>query len=129
MARKADIRMTPVSEFARDVARTDRAAALAFFLMDQDESVTGRWSGRLTAADQRALFGMVVGRGRLVVDGAREEVSMIISACYGMDFSTEFCQPWRALDDGRLSDELYLGYLAQPMRYGREIALGLVAFA
>jgi hypothetical protein len=120
MARHTTTSAAIVSRFVRQVAEEDRAAALAFFLMEQGKPVTGRWTGRISAADQRALFGMLIGKGRISVDGARETVEMTVSVCFGTDFSTEFLQPWYALDAGELSRDLYgLGHIAQPYRYGK----------
>lgn len=118
MARPADIEVpATVSQFVANVAQTDRCAALAFFLLEQGQPVTGRWKGRLRAADQRALFGFVVGKGRLFIDGARELVEMTVKVCFGQDFSTEFVQPWAALDAGKMSRDLAAGHILQPYRY------------
>jgi len=52
----------------------DYVANLTDFLMSKGESVIGSWSGRLTAAEQRALFGQFLGKGLLVIDGSEEDI-------------------------------------------------------
>lgn len=111
MARTARLEMnTTLSDHTREVAATDRAAALAFFLMDQGQSVTGQWSGRMSAADQRALFARVIGKGRIYIDGATETVEMTVSADYTGMRSTEVMQPWVAIDGGYIERRLGVGF-------------------
>lgn len=111
MARKARIEATAtLSDHTREVAATDRAAAMAFFLMDQGLSVTGTWAGRMTAADQRALFGRVIGKGRIFIDGATETVEMTVSADYTGMRSTEVMQPWAAIDGQYVERRLGIGF-------------------
>ena len=115
MARKARIE-TPatLSEFVREVAKEDRAAALTFFLLDTVGSIWGTWSGRMTADDQRALFGRYLGKGKLYIDGTRETVEMWVKVCFGTDGACEFRQPWSAVAAGQLSSALFdLGHIAQ----------------
>jgi hypothetical protein len=45
------------------------------FLVEKTGSSLGYWEGELTAGNQKALFGKVLGRGgRLHIDGERETV-------------------------------------------------------
>lgn len=117
MARKANMKQTAVSEFVKGAAVEDRAAAMAFFLQEETGSVLGTWRGRMSAEDQRALFGRFIGRGLLVVSGEFETVSMYVSVCFGTDASCEICQPWAAIVRGELLDDDKLGYFARPYRY------------
>lgn len=114
MARKADTIKTTISDFVREAAQADRAAALTFFLAEQGQSSSGSWDGYMSAADQRALFGMKIGMGRIWVDGAKEVVGMTVKQCYGMDFSVEVKQPWSAFVLGKLVNEG--GYYVQDGR-------------
>ena len=43
----------------------DYAANLAFFLLEKTGKTTGLWSGKLTAADQRSLYGRFIGNALL----------------------------------------------------------------
>lgn len=81
----------------REAAKEDRAAALAFFLMDQDVGIFGKWKGRMRAADQRALFGQVLGKGLIVIDGDVEEVKMLVSVCFGQDWDCAEYFRWNEL--------------------------------
>jgi len=111
MACKARIEApTRVSSFVRDVALTDRAAALAFFLLDNGASVLGTWHGRMTASDQRALFGRFIGKGRIYVDGTRETVEMTVSADYTGMRATEVLQPWAAIAGAYVERRLGVGF-------------------
>jgi len=76
---------------------TDHAAHLAMFLQAKTGTVCGVWKGRMTASEQRALFGRFLGKGTLVIDGAREELRMIVKVCFGLDYDTRECIAWRAL--------------------------------
>lgn len=113
MARKPRIEpITVVSDFVKEIAKEDRAAALAFFLQEVSGSICGQWIGRMSAADQRALFGRTIGRGRLIIDGATETVSMYVSVCFGTDSSCEYAQPWYAIAAGETSRAIELGHIA-----------------
>jgi hypothetical protein len=81
-----------------EAAATDRAAALAHFLLANGAgSVCGWWHGRLNAAEQRALFGRYIGRGVFTIDGERELVRMSVSVCFGHDHDVRFQSTWAAL--------------------------------
>ena len=48
----------------------DYAANLAIFLVEKTGSCLGSWKGNLPAAQQRALFGRFLGKGKLIIDGS-----------------------------------------------------------
>lgn len=75
----------------------DKAANLAHFLLENTGSVCGKWAGRMSAKDQRALFGRFLGKGRLIVDGARERLQMVVTVAFGMDFDVRESIAWRDL--------------------------------
>jgi hypothetical protein len=83
---------------AADLLGTDRAANLAFFLIENGENVWGKWTGRIHAADQRKLFGKVIGRGFLRIDGSEETVSHIISVAFGAFRDSVSCDTFRNLN-------------------------------
>lgn len=74
----------------------DRPALLALFLLDTTGSVFGTWEGRLPAAEQRARFGRVFGKGKIRVDGERERVEYVVRRCFGTDYDLAIT-PWSAL--------------------------------
>jgi hypothetical protein len=75
----------------------DRAANLAFFLLEKTGSVCGNWSGRLPALQQRALFGRFLGKGTLHIDGASEMLSHSVKVCFGLDYEVTDEISWKAL--------------------------------
>jgi len=75
----------------------DYAANLALFLQEQTNSIFGRWVGKLTAAEQRALFGRFLGKGRIVIDGEEETVSNLVTVCFGQDYDYRNVTKWSVL--------------------------------
>ena len=75
----------------------DYAANLALFLLEQTGSVLGRTITRLTSVEQRALFGRVLGRGRIVIDGTQETIAHRVSVCFGHDYDDRNVTAWRVL--------------------------------
>lgn len=72
----------------------DYAANLALFLVEKVGSCTGAWQGRLTAAEQRALFGRFLGKGRIVINGREETVCNRVKVCFGLDFDDRKITRW-----------------------------------
>lgn len=75
----------------------DYAANLAFFLLEKTGSVFGFWKGRLSAAEQRALFGRFIGKGKIVIDGEVETICNRVKVCFGLDWDDRNVTEWRAL--------------------------------
>lgn len=85
-----------VPDFIRNA--DDRVGALAMFVLKNTGSVHGEWVGRMSATDQRALFGRMVGKGRISVDGSDETVSMSVTTGYtGHLRDTIFDAKWASL--------------------------------
>lgn len=76
---------------------TDYAANLAAFLVEKTGSVLGRWKGRMSAAEQRELFGRFLGKGQIIIDGERETVCNRVKVCFGHDYDDRNITAWRAL--------------------------------
>lgn len=72
---------------------------LAFFLLERTGNVCGEWSGKLSAKEQRALFGAFLGKGQIVIDGVAETVKHIISVCFGMDYNITFESRWHLINE------------------------------
>jgi len=72
----------------------DKGAALAFFLLENTGSVLGKFWGHMRAADQRALFGHFLGKGKLMIDGDRELLTHSYKICFGTDVETNFRKRW-----------------------------------
>lgn len=77
--------------------RTDYAANLAMFLLEHTGSVFGQWYGRMTAAEQRTLFGRFLGKGRIWIDGTDETIEHVRKVCFGLDAECTARVEWRAL--------------------------------
>lgn len=75
----------------------DYAANLALFLIEKTGSIFGVWQGKLTAAEQRALIGRYIGKGKIVIDGEREEVLNRVRVCFGHDWDDRNVTKWAAL--------------------------------
>lgn len=75
----------------------DHAGALALFLLEHASSVLGKWSGRMPAAEQRALFGRYLGKGLIVIDGHAETICNRVKVCFGHDWDDRSVTAWRDL--------------------------------
>lgn len=75
----------------------DYAANLAIFLTEKTGSCLKTWAGKLTATEQRALFGRFIGKGKIVVDGTAETICNRVKVCFGLDFDDRNVIAWRAL--------------------------------
>jgi len=70
---------------------------VAFFLLQNTGSVLGTWSGKLTAAEQRELFGCYIGKGQIVIDGTKETICNRVKVCFGLDYDDRNVTNWRDL--------------------------------
>lgn len=77
---------------------TNAAANLAFFLLDKTGSVLGKWNGKLSASEQRALFGTFMGKGRLYINGDDETVEHYVKVCFGLDSDCTKSATWAQLE-------------------------------
>jgi len=75
----------------------DYAANLALFLVAETGTVYGRWRGKMTAKNQRILFGQYLGKGRLTIDGDVETISHSVRRCFGADYDETASLSWRKL--------------------------------
>jgi hypothetical protein len=76
---------------------TDYAADLAIFLVEKTGSCLGNWTGNLPAAQQRALFGRFLGKGKLIIDGSEERLAHVVKRCFGLDYEVTADLAWRNL--------------------------------
>lgn len=80
-----------------NTCKVDYAAQLALFLMGKTGSVFSVWSGRMTAAEQRALFGQFLGKGLIIIDGEKETICNRVQVCFGLDYDDRNLRHWRQL--------------------------------
>jgi hypothetical protein len=79
------------------IQKEDVAASLALFLLKNVGSVIGRWSGKMTAAKQRNLFGRSLGKGTIIIDGTEETIKNRVKVCFGLDYDDRNVTNWRDL--------------------------------
>lgn len=75
----------------------DYAANLAIFLTEKTGTCMGEWYGRMTAQEQRALFGKYIGKGLIIINGAQETICNRVKVCFGLDYDDRNVTNWRAL--------------------------------
>lgn len=73
------------------------AAILSLFLVAKSGSCLGRWIGNIPAAEQRAICGRVIGRGKIVIDGTSETICNRVRVCFGADYDDRNMVAWRDL--------------------------------
>lgn len=70
--------------------RYELATKIGFFLISKGLKTWDMWKGRLSKSEQIQAFGFYMGKGFIVVDGERDEISMTIKVCFGTDFYEPF---------------------------------------
>ena len=79
------------------MTKFEYATNLAFFLMEKTGSVVGTFEGKMTAAEQRALFGAFLGKGKICIDGEKETICNRVRVAFGMDCDDRNVTSWNAL--------------------------------
>jgi len=80
------------------MTKFEAAANIAFFLQERTDSVCGKWEGKLTAKEQRDLFGMFLGKGMLYIDGTKETVQHIVKTGFGGDYESTYVSTFESMD-------------------------------
>jgi len=93
------------TEVGADGAAVDYAGSLAMFLQEKTGTVLGRWKGKMSAAEQRALFGRALGKGTIVIDGERETVANQVKVAFGQDYDDRNITAWRDLNTPQAPSE------------------------
>lgn len=75
----------------------DRAAFLALVLMETTGTTEGYIESRMTASEQREIFGRYLGKGVIQIDGKRSQISMRVKVCFGTDSDERNHAHWRDL--------------------------------
>ena len=76
----------------------DYSANLALFLLAQTGSIFGVYLGKMTANQQRQLFGRFIGKGMLIINGEEETICNRVKVCFGLDFDDRNITKWSALN-------------------------------
>lgn len=82
------------------MTKYEAAANMAFFLQERTGSVCGKWQGKLTAKEQRDLFGAFLGKGMLYIDGAKETIQHIVKTGFGGDYESTYQSTFASMDKG-----------------------------
>lgn len=77
--------------------KTDYAAKLAIFLTEKKGTPLASWSGKMTASEQRELFGRNIGKGIIIIDGQNETICNRVKVCFGQDYDDRNVTKWSAL--------------------------------
>jgi hypothetical protein len=80
------------------MTKFEAAANIAFFLLEKTGSVFGYWSGTMSAAEQKALFGTFLGKGKIHLDGEKETIEHSVTVCFGTDYEITFSSILANLD-------------------------------
>jgi hypothetical protein len=75
----------------------DYAANLALFVQAKTGSIFGKVETKMTAKEQRELFGRFLGKGMIVIDGEREEIANRVKVCFGLDYDDRNVTRWKDL--------------------------------
>lgn len=75
----------------------DNAANLAIFLTEKTGTCLGKWKGKMSAAEQRALFGQFLGKGTVEIDGDAETLVHWVKVGFGQDYDITFDRKWSFL--------------------------------
>lgn len=74
---------------------------IAAFLQETKGSVLATWKGKLTAKEQRAMFGVFLGKGDIVIDGEQETIQHLRKVCHwaGQDSDPTFTAKWDKINE------------------------------
>lgn len=61
---------------------------LSFFLLDETGTTGGLWSGKMTAAQQKVLFGKNLGQKVLTINGFNNTLTLGWSVGFGQDYES-----------------------------------------
>ena len=88
----------------------DYVSNVCIFLIEKTGSVNGKWEGKMSAKEQRELFGRFIGKGTIVIDGANEVVLNRVKVCFGHDWDDRNVTAFRKLafgENARDTSEYY----------------------
>lgn len=77
--------------------KQDYAANLALFLTEKKGSALAQWRGKMTADQQRQLFGRFLGKGMLYINGAEETIEHVVTVGFGLDYDVTDIVRWKDL--------------------------------
>lgn len=75
----------------------DMIANLTQFVLKETGSVYGTVSRRMTAKEQRAMFGRFLGKGKIIINGQEETICNRVKVCFGLDYDDRNLVRWADL--------------------------------
>lgn len=79
------------------MSKDDIVINLAFFLLENTGNVCGIYKGRMTAIEQRKLFGCFLGKGIIIINGNDETICCRIKIAFGGDYEDRYSMLWTEL--------------------------------
>ena len=76
------------------MSKSDIVVNLAFFLLDNTGNVCGIYKGRMSAIEQRQLFGCFLGKGIIIINGNDETICCRIKIAFGSDYEDRYSMLW-----------------------------------
>lgn len=70
---------------------------LAFYVLEKTGSVNGTVRAKMSAKEQRALFGQYLGKGTIIIDGLSETVVHRVKVAFGQDWEDTARISWKDL--------------------------------
>jgi len=95
-------KVAPKKELESARAKEDYAANLALYLQEKTGSIFGRFEGKLSAEEQRNLFGRFIGKGNIIIDGKDEIVANRVRVAFGQDYDDRNVTSWKDLNSGEI---------------------------
>jgi hypothetical protein len=59
---------------------------LTAFVHAQTGSIFGTWKGKMSAIEQRDLFGRYLGKGQIIINGDDTSICNRVKVCFGLDY-------------------------------------------
>ena len=79
------------------MSKDDIVINLAFFLLENTGNVCGIYKGRMSAIEQRELFGCFLGKGKIIINGNDETICCRIKIAFGSDYEDRYSMRWTEL--------------------------------
>lgn len=79
------------------MSKDDIVINLAFFLLENTGSIFGIYKERMSAFEQRKLFGCFLGKGKIIINGLEEDICCRIKIAFGSDYEDRYSMRWTEL--------------------------------
>ena len=76
------------------MSKSDIVTNLTFFLLENTGSIFGIYKERMSAIEQRKLFGCFLGKGKIIINGLDEDICCRIKIAFGGDYEDRYSMRW-----------------------------------